>query len=75
AVEQSNSTALVDNQYVAKIYRQLQSGISPEIEIGHYLTEVARFAHAPALLGSVELVEGNISSALGVLHAYVENQG
>ncbi len=75
AIEQSNSTALVDNQYVAKIYRRLESGISPEIEIGHYLTEVARFANTPALLGSVELVEGERRSALGVLHAFVENQG
>lgn len=75
AIEQSNSTALVDNKYVAKIYRRLESGISPEIEIGHYLTEVARFANTPALLGSVELVDGSQRSALGVLHAYVENQG
>jgi maltose alpha-D-glucosyltransferase/alpha-amylase len=75
AIEQSNSTALVDNQYVAKIYRRLEGGVSPEIEIGHYLTEVARFANTPALLGSVELVEGDQRSALGVLHAYVENQG
>jgi maltose alpha-D-glucosyltransferase/alpha-amylase len=75
AIEQSNSTALVDNQYVAKIYRRLESGINPEIEIGRYLTEVAHFANTPALLGSVELVEGDSRSALGALHAYVENQG
>ena len=75
AIEQSNSTALVDNQYVAKIYRRLESGINPEIEIGRYLTEVAHFANTPALLGSVELVEGDQRSALGVMHAYVENQG
>jgi maltose alpha-D-glucosyltransferase/alpha-amylase len=75
AIEQSNSTALVDNQYVAKIYRQLEGGINPEIEIGSYLTDVAHFANTPALLGSVELVEGDRSSAVGVLHAYVENQG
>jgi maltose alpha-D-glucosyltransferase/alpha-amylase len=75
AIEQSNSTALVDNQYVVKIYRRLESGINPEIEIGSYLTETARFANTPALLGSVELIEGDGRSALGVLHAYVENQG
>jgi maltose alpha-D-glucosyltransferase / alpha-amylase len=75
AIEQTNSTALVDSQYVAKIYRRLEPGPNPEIEIGTYLTDVARFANAPALLGSVELVEGNSRSALGVLHAYVENQG
>jgi len=35
-IEQSNSTALVDNQYVAKIYRQLESGINPRSSLGHY---------------------------------------
>jgi len=27
--EQSNSTALIDNDYVAKIYRKLEPGINP----------------------------------------------
>ena len=57
--EQSNSTALVDNDYVVKIYRKLEPGINPEIEVGRFLTEVAGFANTPALLGSVELVEGD----------------
>ena len=57
--EQSNSTALVDNDYVVKIYRKLEPGINPEIEIGRFLTEVAGFANTPALLGSVELIEGD----------------
>jgi maltose alpha-D-glucosyltransferase/alpha-amylase len=73
--EQSNSTALVDNDYVAKIYRKLETGINPEIEVGRFLTEVAGFANAPALLGSVELVEGDKKSAVAVVHAFVENQG
>ncbi len=73
--EQSNSTALVDNTYVVKVYRKLESGINPEIEVGRFLTEVAGFANAPALLGSVSLVEGDSSSAIAVVHAFVENQG
>jgi maltose alpha-D-glucosyltransferase / alpha-amylase len=73
--EQSNSTALVDNDYVVKIYRKLESGTNPEIEIGWFLTEVAGFANTPALLGSVELVEGNQRNAVGIVHAFVENQG
>jgi maltose alpha-D-glucosyltransferase / alpha-amylase len=73
--EQSNSTALVDNDYVVKIYRKLETGINPEIEIGRFLTEVAGFANTPALLGSVELVEGNQKSAVAIVHAFVENQG
>src|ERR1700726_265331 len=73
--EQSNSTALVDNEYVVKLYRKLESGINPELEVGRFLTEVAGFANTPALLGSVELVEGDNKSAIAVVHAFVENQG
>src|SRR6202034_224524 len=72
--EQSNSTALVDSDYVVKVYRKLESGINPEIEVGRFLTEVAGFANAPALLGSVELVESDKSSAIAVVHAFVEEQ-
>jgi maltose alpha-D-glucosyltransferase/alpha-amylase len=73
--EQSNSTALVDNTYVVKVYRKLESGINPEVEVGLFLTEVAGFANTPALLGSVTLIEGNTRSAVAVVHAFVENQG
>jgi maltose alpha-D-glucosyltransferase / alpha-amylase len=73
--EQSNSTALVDEDYVVKIYRRLESGINPQIEMGRFLTEVAGFANTPALLGTVELVEGDIRTAIGAVHAFVANQG
>ncbi len=73
--EQSNSTALVDNDYVIKLYRKLQAGINPEIEVSRFLTDVAGFANTPALLGSVELVEGESTSAVAIVHAFVENQG
>jgi maltose alpha-D-glucosyltransferase / alpha-amylase len=73
--EQSNSTALVDNEYVVKLYRKLESGINPEIEMGWFLTEVAGFANTPALLGSVELIEGDKKNAIAIVHAFIENQG
>ena len=73
--EQSNSTALVDSDYVVKIYRKLQTGINPEIEVGHFLTEIAGFANTPALLGSIELIEGDQRSAVSIVHAFVQNQG
>jgi maltose alpha-D-glucosyltransferase/alpha-amylase len=73
--EQSNSTTLIDADYVIKVYRKLQTGINPEIEVGRFLTEIAGFANTPALLGGVELVEGHTRSAVAVVHAFVENQG
>jgi len=73
--ERSNSTSMIDNDYAVKIYRKLSVGIYPEIEMGRFLTEVAGFANTPALLGSVELVEGEQRSAIGVVHEFIENQG
>ena len=60
---------------MVKVYRKLESGINPEIEVGRFLTEVAGFANTPALLGSVELTEGNSTSAIAIVHTFVENQG
>ncbi|QPF83437.1 maltose alpha-D-glucosyltransferase [Bradyrhizobium genosp. L] len=73
--DQPHSTALVDNEYVTKIYRKLEVGINPEIEICRFLTEVVGFPNTPALLGTAELVEGDKRSAIAVLHAMVVNQG
>ncbi len=73
--EQSNSSVIVDDQFVVKILRRVTPGIHPEVEIGRFLTDVAHFQNTPALLGSVELVEGESRSALAVVHAFVWNQG
>ena len=75
AREQSNSSIIVDNKYVVKILRRITAGIHPEIEVGRFLADVAHFQNAPALLGSVELVEGEGRTALAVVNAFVENQG
>jgi maltose alpha-D-glucosyltransferase/alpha-amylase len=73
--EQSNSTVIVDNRYVIKFLRRITAGIHPEIEVGRFLSNTARFQNAPALLGTLELVEGKTRSALAVVHAFIENQG
>jgi maltose alpha-D-glucosyltransferase / alpha-amylase len=75
STEQSNSTALVGEDYVIKLYRRLESGTNPEIEMGRFLTEVAGYGNTPSLLGSVELIEGDKTSAIAVVHEFVANQG
>jgi maltose alpha-D-glucosyltransferase/alpha-amylase len=59
-----------------KAYRRLRSGIQPELEVGRYLTEVARFSNAVPLAGYVEHVaaDGTVTT-LALLQAYVSNQG
>jgi maltose alpha-D-glucosyltransferase/alpha-amylase len=73
--EQSNSTALVGQHYVVKLYRHIQPGLIPEVEMGHFLTEETGFAHTPALLGHLEAAHGSDTYALGVVHSFVPNSG
>jgi maltose alpha-D-glucosyltransferase / alpha-amylase len=70
-----SSSVLVDSDYVVKLFRKLENGINPAIEIGRYLTDVAGFANAPAMLGSAELIEGETRNAIAVVHVQVGNQG
>jgi maltose alpha-D-glucosyltransferase/alpha-amylase len=73
--ERPFSTALVDNDYFVKLYRRLEAGVHPAIETGRFLTDVAGFANAPALLGSVEFIEDERRTAIATVHAFVANQG
>jgi maltose alpha-D-glucosyltransferase / alpha-amylase len=73
--EQSNTTIIANSDFVLKLYRRLQPGVNSEIEIGRFLTETTAYQNAPALLGSIELVEDGVSTPLGAVHRFVENQG
>jgi maltose alpha-D-glucosyltransferase/alpha-amylase len=73
--EQSNTTVLVGADYVIKLFRRLERGLNPEIEIGRFLTETVPFPHVPPLLGSVEIEEDGARSAVAVVHGFVQNQG
>jgi trehalose synthase-fused probable maltokinase len=75
AGEQSNSSVVVDDQNILKLYRQLGDGINPELEVGRVLTEM-RFPHSPALLGSVEYdCPDREPVTLAVVQRFVRNQG
>jgi maltose alpha-D-glucosyltransferase / alpha-amylase len=74
--DQSNSSIALNESMILKLYRQLQPGIHPEIEIGRFLSEVAHFQNTPTLLGAFEHVTPDgTRTALGVLQRYVINQG
>jgi maltose alpha-D-glucosyltransferase/alpha-amylase len=74
--EGSNSAVIVNERLFLKGYRHMRRGIHPEVEIGRFLTDVARFDHTVPVAGSLELeaADGSTTS-LAVLQAYVPNQG
>ena len=73
--EQSNSSLIVDEAVMLKIFRRIQPGEHPEAEMSRYLTSHS-FANAPALLGEVTRIAPNGERhALAVAQAFVRNQG
>jgi maltose alpha-D-glucosyltransferase/alpha-amylase len=75
AAEQSNTSVVFDNQCIGKIFRRLQPGINPDLEIGEFLSVGGRFAHAPQLYGVVEVDTGEETIAVAAIQQFVRNQG
>jgi len=71
-----NTAVALNERLFLKGYRHVQIGARPEIEMGRFLTEVAKFPNAPPVLGIVEY-QGNDGRrmALALLQGYAENQG
>ena len=53
-VEQTNSSMLFDNKFFLKLYRKLEDGLNPDVEINRFLTEQTNFPNIPAFLGALE---------------------
>ena len=51
-VEQSNTSVALGERMILKLFRRLEPGLNPDLEIGAFLTD-AGFADTPRLLGSV----------------------
>ena len=74
-VEQSNSSALFDDRVMLKVFRRLQPGINPDLEVTRYLTVEAGFRHVPAIYGTLEGAFAETHYVLGVLQEFVPNRG
>ena len=74
-VEQSNTSVVLGDRYMLKLYRLLEAGENPDLEIGAFLTEVG-FADTPAVLGALRHVPGDGEPATAaMLQAFVPAAG
>ncbi|MDQ6624753.1 MAG: putative maltokinase, partial [Verrucomicrobiota bacterium] len=53
-VEQSNSSMIFDNKFFLKLYRKLEDGVNPDVEVTRFLSERTGFANVPAFAGAIE---------------------
>ena len=75
-VEQSNVSIAFDDRAILKIYRRIQYGAQPDVEVARFLTERTDFANTPAWLGAARLErDGGEAATVAALFAFVRNQG
>lgn len=74
--EQSNTSVIYRDRYILKLFRKLEPGTNPDLEMGKFLTE-HRFRNTPAVLGSLEYQpRGSAENfAVGILQEFVPNRG
>jgi maltose alpha-D-glucosyltransferase/alpha-amylase len=73
--EQSNTSVALGDRLMLKLFRRLETGINPDIEVGGALTE-SGFEHIPSVGGWLTYRgRGEDAAALGILQQFVPNEG
>jgi trehalose synthase-fused probable maltokinase len=68
--EQSNTSLVFDDELILKVFRRLEPGVNPELEMLRFLTEHS-FDHIAALGGWYAYSGGPLSATLGILQEFV----
>jgi maltose alpha-D-glucosyltransferase/alpha-amylase len=74
--EYSNSSVVFGDQLILKLFRRVESGINPDMEIGAFLTERVGFNHGPMVTGTIVYKpKKGETAAVGILERFVPNEG
>jgi maltose alpha-D-glucosyltransferase / alpha-amylase len=74
--EQSNTSVVFGDQLILKLFRKVEEGINPDVEVERFLTEQARYPHTPDVAAVFEYHRrGHERAVLGFLQQLVPNEG
>ena len=76
SAEQSNTSIRFGDGFIMKLFRKVEPGVNPDLEVGLFLTERAVFPHTPPVCGSLEYrPQRGEPMALAILQGFVANEG
>jgi trehalose synthase-fused probable maltokinase len=71
SAEQSNTSVIIDDAAILKLYRLLSPGVHPDVEVSQFLTTRAKFANTPALIATLAIDDGHDSTVAGMVQEYL----
>jgi maltose alpha-D-glucosyltransferase / alpha-amylase len=76
SAEQSNTSIIYGDKLILKLFRRLQAGENPDVEIGRFLTEVAHFKRIAPFLGEISMRSSTgEKTTVAMLQGLVANEG
>ena len=74
--EQTNTSVAFGEQLILKVFRQIEEGTNPEVEIGRALSEQARLTNVAPTAGTLEYTSAKGREySLGIVQEFVPNEG
>ena len=83
SAEQSNTSIFFGDRLIMKLFRRLQFGANPDVEIGRYITENSAFRNIAPFGGSVDYYASSLQTGsngpqqatIAMLQGLVQNEG
>jgi trehalose synthase-fused probable maltokinase len=69
-VEQTNTSIVIDERLIVKLYRRVEAGVNPELELLHFFATHG-FQHVPALWGWWSYAGTLFSGSLGMVQEFI----
>lgn len=74
--EQTNTSIRFQDSLCMKLYRRIEKGVSPEVEMCSALSERTGFENLPRYLGTLNYDQGRRARySIGILQNFVQNEG
>jgi maltose alpha-D-glucosyltransferase / alpha-amylase len=74
--EQSNTSIALGERAILKVYRKLEVGVNPELEVSRFLSEHTEFRAFPELAGWIEFAgEEELGASVAGIYRFIANRG
>ncbi|HTI10616.1 MAG TPA: maltose alpha-D-glucosyltransferase [Puia sp.] len=73
--DEYNTSITYDGAFFLKMYRRIDLGINPDLEITRFLSKEVKFPHIPTFIGAIEWKYDKDTIVLGIMQEMIENHG
>ncbi len=75
-LEQSNTSIIINDNYVIKFFRRIYSDKNPDYEMSRFLSEKKGYRNTPSYQGSINVIDSDeVNITIALMQELVPNQG